>query len=238
MSDQTEKYAIIKRVYDETEETNKLELLATREELMSATRTARRVCGNEGDIVIVCDINDVSDLINKASLLFIIGSDGLVYDVPNVEEFTGVDVPNWIKLWEETTLSPEGAFWISLDCGIDKKIILTAVYECVDSSFCKFSGNVARCMRDLIDGKINKENLDSYLILLDEESEKIDCSREERRAISAVTCAVKTTLDFTYASSAITMAHQHTNDSHLIFREIFRKHIKTKDLMLCASRQR
>lgn len=225
-----DKYAIIRRAYEDATDTNKLDLLATADDIDSATTLAKAVRGNAGDIIIVCDLNDVSDLINRVSLMFVLDENGVTHELPNVEEFTGRQTSNWIKLWEYDEFSAEGAFWTCFDCSVDRQVVSGAVYECVHSFVVTKSDRFAAIMSELMDGKIDDDKASEYIINIQDERIKTKLSYKERLALDPVLHSLRSVYDYSHTPSALTACGEsRITDS---FIEVFRRRIPTRDLLL------
>lgn len=227
------KYAVIRRRYDADSESNKYEIINTDEKFSVALSKADKYTGDPGDILIVCDLNDVSDITKKAKTMFVVGHDGKSHNVPDVEQMTGRDSASWITLLEEDVISLEGMFWVCFDCGVENYKLLSIVGECV--SLAVLGSEIRDKLEPYINswkaGAINSEEVTNYVEALIDLRDK-NISRENEKAINALLYLIKSISDFTYAPSALTAAQQCRVGNNIKCLDIFRSRISTSELLM------
>lgn len=125
------KYALIKRSWDNVSETAKYELIEIFDSEDAAEISAENTQGAIGDIFIICNQDQISDLVNSRMTMYVVGENEKIHRLPSVFSVTHKDCCNWIKAWEYSNLSAEGIFWMLFDVGVNVDDLRKTVIECV-----------------------------------------------------------------------------------------------------------
>lgn len=130
-------YVVIKQSYSESDESYKWQIVSDPVTLRSASNIISK--SREympGDILVVCDLAEVSDIINKAKSIYAIDELGEACKAPRLYDiFPYNDGTTWLGLYIGTEVKVSDLLFISAASGLSERAITKAAYLCAAAAY-------------------------------------------------------------------------------------------------------
>lgn len=129
-------YSIILRRYSSESERYNYSMFGSSDSLARANKIASKATGETGDILIVCDSAYISDMSNRAEVIYVIDRSGTSRRLGNCKyEFCDITRSGtWLKVWEDQDTEAGDMLHAASVVGVDHKLIAASAYDCVVAS--------------------------------------------------------------------------------------------------------
>ena len=238
-------YAVIKRSHDKDLEKDTYDLVNCVKKLSSARDAAERKRGSEGDIFIVCNMDNVSNITNAESDVYIVTKSGKAKFVKKNEYSNWLKdrAANWIKECEGDRSTASELISRASYYSVDINKIAMALCACIRSriSYLPKSSVTAMKVLEATEGMALKGILKRRQTIFDVEGMDIDAENQSFEWKSGnknrigLACLGLTTLgDLNRIIDNVILADGSAAESDFQLAEVVRSYIPLRELLLAA----